>query len=151
MLGSGLQILVVVLGQELPEETADTAQQVFGLVVAAIGLAAFALVLALVEQVVLQILDDNVRRGSRVFESGHVSGLLLVKPAWRCTEAAGSAPDHAACAVKFDKPCLLLRGLAPCHPRPCFWRCFALEGVEMQVRHQKSLLKILLCSIHIGP
>lgn len=50
-----LQILVVVLGQELPEETADTAQQVFGLVVAAIGLAAFALVLALVEQVVLQV------------------------------------------------------------------------------------------------
>ncbi|KAK9808551.1 hypothetical protein WJX73_007473 [Symbiochloris irregularis] len=52
-------ILVVVTGQELPEETAGTAQQVFGLIVAAVGLAAFALVLALVEQVVLQILDDN--------------------------------------------------------------------------------------------
>ena len=66
------QILVVVLGQDLPDEAADTAQQVFSLAVAAIGLAAFALVLALVEQVVLQILDDNVRRGSRVFEHGHV-------------------------------------------------------------------------------
>lgn len=70
------QILVVVLGQELPDEAADTAQQVFGLIVAAVGLAAFALVLALVEQVVLQVLDDNVRRGSRVFETGHVSTRL---------------------------------------------------------------------------
>ena len=67
-----MQILVVVLGQELPDEAADTAQQIFGLVVAAVGLAAFALVLALVEQVVLQVLEDNVRRGSRVFETGHV-------------------------------------------------------------------------------
>ena len=40
--------------------------------VAAIGLAAFALVLALVEQVVLQVVDENVARGSRVFETGHV-------------------------------------------------------------------------------
>ena len=67
------QILVVVLGQDLPDEASSTSQQVFALVVAAVGLAAFALVLALVEQVVLQILDDNVRRGSRVFEMGHVS------------------------------------------------------------------------------
>ena len=41
--------------------------------VAAIGLAAFALVLALVEQVVLEVLKNNVQRGSQVYEEGHVS------------------------------------------------------------------------------
>lgn len=39
--------------------------------VVALGLVAFALVLALVEQVVLAGLEENVQRGSRVFESGH--------------------------------------------------------------------------------
>jgi tagatose-1,6-bisphosphate aldolase len=39
--------------------------------VAAFGLAAFALVLALVEQVVLEANNRNVKRGSRVYETGH--------------------------------------------------------------------------------
>ncbi|EIE20310.1 hypothetical protein COCSUDRAFT_67575 [Coccomyxa subellipsoidea C-169] len=48
---------------------------------AAIGLAAFAIVLALVEQIVLQILNDNVSRGSVVYEKGHI--LVL---AWANTQ-----------------------------------------------------------------
>ena len=44
-------ILVVVLGQELPDTAAPIIDQFFSLLVAATGLAAFALVLALVEQV----------------------------------------------------------------------------------------------------
>lgn len=67
------QILQVIFGQELPDEATSFAQQIFAVSVAAIGLAAFALVLALVEQVVLQVVDENVARGSRVFETGHVS------------------------------------------------------------------------------
>lgn len=43
-------VLVVVLGQELPDKAASFADQFFSLSVAATGLAAFALVLALVEQ-----------------------------------------------------------------------------------------------------
>jgi hypothetical protein len=39
-----------------------------------VGLCAFALVLALVEQVVLEGMEANVKRGSRVYEAGHVSG-----------------------------------------------------------------------------
>ena len=66
------QVLSVVLGQDLPDEAASAIQQQFALVVAVIGLAAFALVLALIEQLVLSVLDDNVRRGSRVYERGHV-------------------------------------------------------------------------------
>ena len=66
------QVLTVVLGQDLPDEAASAMQQQFALVVAVIGLAAFALVLALIEQLVLSVLDDNVRRGSRVYERGHV-------------------------------------------------------------------------------
>ena len=38
---------------------------------------AFALVLALVEQVVLAGLEENVQRGSRVFERGHTLVLCM--------------------------------------------------------------------------
>ncbi len=44
------------------------------MVVAAMGLTAFALVLALMEQVVLETMDANVEKGSVVYENGHVSG-----------------------------------------------------------------------------
>jgi len=40
--------------------------------VATTGLASFALVLALVEQVVLEVIEDNVKRGSKVYQRGHV-------------------------------------------------------------------------------
>ena len=46
--------------------------QVFGVLVATTGLASFALVLALVEQVVLEVIEDNVKRGSKVYQRGHV-------------------------------------------------------------------------------
>ena len=62
----------MVLGQDLPDEAASAVEQEFALAVAVIGLAAFALVLALIEQLVLSVLDENVRRGSRVYERGHV-------------------------------------------------------------------------------
>ena len=67
------EALAVVFGQDLPDTTANVLQQLWSLMVAAVGLAAFALVLALVEQVVLEILKNNVQRGSQVYESGHVS------------------------------------------------------------------------------
>ena len=44
-------VLVVVLGQELPDKAEPVIDQAFALLIAATGLAAFALVLALVEQV----------------------------------------------------------------------------------------------------
>ena len=53
--GCVMQILVVVFGQELPDATANLVDQVFSLAVALIGLGTFALVLALVEQVVLEV------------------------------------------------------------------------------------------------
>lgn len=46
-----MQVLVVIFGQELPEATASLASQIFGLCVALVGLATFALVLALLQQV----------------------------------------------------------------------------------------------------
>lgn len=66
------EALVVVFGQDLPDSTANILQQLWSLMVAAVGLAAFALVLALVEQVVLEVLKNNVQRGSQVYETGHV-------------------------------------------------------------------------------
>lgn len=70
------EALVVVFGQDLPDTTASLFQQLWALMVAAVGLAAFALVLALVEQVVLEVLKNNVQRGSQVYEDGHVSADL---------------------------------------------------------------------------
>ena len=68
-----VQILVVVFGQELPDATANLIDQCFAVTVALVGLATFALVLALVEQVVLENLENNVKTGSKVFEKDHVS------------------------------------------------------------------------------
>lgn len=44
---------------------------------ALVGLAGFALALALVEQIVLETNLANVSRGSRVYEAGHVSACCL--------------------------------------------------------------------------
>ena len=71
------QVLVVVFGQELPDAASSAALQLFSLIVAAVGFASFALVLALVEQVVLQVLDTNVRQGGPVYEEGHILVLSL--------------------------------------------------------------------------
>lgn len=60
-------------GQEFPGPDAPLGQQVMSVGTAMVGLAAFAMVLALVEQVVLETLELNVKRGSKVFESKHVS------------------------------------------------------------------------------
>lgn len=51
----------------------DPFEEVFSLLVALVGLAGFALALALVEQIVLETNLANVSRGSRVYEAGHVS------------------------------------------------------------------------------
>jgi len=45
---------------------------VFGVAVATTGLATFALVLALLQQVVLEVIDENVKQGRRVYEEKHV-------------------------------------------------------------------------------
>lgn len=50
----------------------DRFEQAFGVVAASIGLASFALVLALVEQIVLEVIESNVKTGSAVYETGHV-------------------------------------------------------------------------------
>lgn len=65
------RVLMVVLGQDLPPQHAGFALQAFGVATAVLGLASFALVLALIEQVVLEVLEGNVRRGSRVYETNH--------------------------------------------------------------------------------
>lgn len=66
-------ILQIVVGQELPEESrVSLAEQVFAFGVGIVGLSSFAIVLALVEQAVLEVLEANVRLGSNVIEEGHV-------------------------------------------------------------------------------
>ena len=66
---------------EFPEVPRGFPRQAFSILMAITGLAAFAIVLALVEQLVLQILTENVSRGSQVYEEGHI--LVL---AWAVTQ-----------------------------------------------------------------
>lgn len=66
------EVMVVVLGQDLPDVASGLPGQLFAVAAAVVGLASFALVLALIEQVVLEVLDSNVRQGSRVYEEGHM-------------------------------------------------------------------------------
>ena len=74
-----VQILSVVYGQELPSPDASIGYQVFGVAVATTGLATFALVLALLQQVVLEVIDENVKQGRRVYEEKHVRTLKPAK------------------------------------------------------------------------
>lgn len=73
-------MLIVWFG-EFPEVPKGLPAQTFSIVMALTGLAAFAIVLAIVEQLVLEILTQNVSRGSQVYEKGHI--LVL---AWACTQ-----------------------------------------------------------------
>ena len=68
-----MQVLTLVLGQDFPEVNANAVNQAFSLLAAALGLVSFALVLALVEQIVLEVVENNVRTGSAIFEKDHVS------------------------------------------------------------------------------
>ncbi len=66
--GAAAQVIVLSFGQDFPDTGADIARQMFSVGVAGIGLAGFALVLALVEQVVLvsggeRKKEDAGRRG----------------------------------------------------------------------------------------
>lgn len=64
-------VLAVVLSQDLPAGEAGIPSQLFAIFTAVFGLASFALVLALIEQVVLEVLESNVKRGSTCYEEGH--------------------------------------------------------------------------------
>lgn len=75
-----LQVLVVIFGQDLPEATASLASQVFGLCVALVGLATFALVLALLQQV-----NGSFR---------HVSGCAS------CDHSANPAVEWSCCPAR---------------------------------------------------
>eukprot|EP01026_Neomeris_dumetosa_P011386 TRINITY_DN140928_c0_g1_i1.p2 TRINITY_DN140928_c0_g1~~TRINITY_DN140928_c0_g1_i1.p2 ORF type:complete len:119 (+),score=7.28 TRINITY_DN140928_c0_g1_i1:180-536(+) len=64
--------MVLTFGQQFPEGNVSFQDQVFSVIVVTIGLGAFALVLALVEQVFMELLEKNVRQGSLVYEEGHL-------------------------------------------------------------------------------
>jgi hypothetical protein len=69
-------VMVLSFGENFPDaDESGPLEEVFDVLVALAGLAGFALALALVEQVVLETNLANVKRGSKVYEMGHVSRL----------------------------------------------------------------------------
>ncbi|KAG2488904.1 hypothetical protein HYH03_012534 [Edaphochlamys debaryana] len=74
------EVMKFSLGQDLPPSSPPSpVRQAFSVGIASVGLAAFALVLALVEQVVFEVFEGNVRQGSAVYEEGHVLVLAWCK------------------------------------------------------------------------
>ncbi|KAK9843129.1 hypothetical protein WJX74_007389 [Apatococcus lobatus] len=65
-------VFVVMLAQEFPDGDATVAQRLFSTGVAIVGLIFFALILALTEQVILEVVDNKVKRGSPIYEKDHV-------------------------------------------------------------------------------
>ena len=72
--GLPTQVLVLAFGENFPAPGTGSplAEQAFAVAIAGAGLVSFALVLALVEQVVLENVEENVKRGSPIVASGHV-------------------------------------------------------------------------------
>ncbi|KAI3425193.1 hypothetical protein D9Q98_008962 [Chlorella vulgaris] len=64
-------VFKTVFGQEMPGLDSSFIHQLFSVATVIGGLGSFALVLALVEQVVLEVLEVNVKVGSCVYEQGH--------------------------------------------------------------------------------
>jgi hypothetical protein len=103
------QILSVVYGQQLPSPDASIGYQVFGVAVATTGLATFALVLALLQQVVLEVIDENVKQGRRVYEEKHVRKKI--------TYAKSCHADNKA-YMPASKPCTVPCTLYPARAAP---------------------------------
>ena len=121
------QVLIVWFG-EFPEVPRGLPQQAFSIAMAVTGLAAFAIVLALVEQLVLQILTENVSRGSQVYEKGHILVLAWAwtqrdrEVIWKILSQASPHPQdqQAACRAASRKAGAYLRDFtsASCGHQP---------------------------------
>lgn len=66
------QIILLTFGESFPAVNESWVFQLYSIGMGLVGVLGFALVLALTEQLLLEILDSNVRTGTRVFERGHI-------------------------------------------------------------------------------
>ena len=73
----------------------------YSIVMALVGIIGFALLLALTEQILLEVLEANVQEGTTVFESGHILVLSHciagkdMETLWRVLGQARSSRLHA--------------------------------------------------------
>lgn len=84
-----MQVVVLAFGENFPAAGGQGITQAFSLAIASAGLVSFALVLALVEQVVLENVEQNVKKGSPIITTGHVGA-----NAWEC-----AWPVYLACIL----------------------------------------------------
>jgi hypothetical protein len=66
------QVLLLTLGENFPGVAETWKFQVYSIGMSLLGVIGFALLLALTEQILLEVLDSNVRQGTQVFEEGHI-------------------------------------------------------------------------------
>jgi hypothetical protein len=65
-------VTLLTFGENFPEASDGWPVQAYSIAMALVGVAGFALVLALTEQVLLEVLRNNVETGTQVFERDHV-------------------------------------------------------------------------------
>ena len=68
------QVVLLTFGENFPdvELISEWPFQLFSVLMAVVGVLGFAVVLGLTEQVILEVLERNVRQGTKVFERRHV-------------------------------------------------------------------------------
>ena len=66
------QVILLTFGENFPDASENWLFQVYSIAMGLLGVVGFALLLALTEQIILEVLESNVRQGTKVFERGHI-------------------------------------------------------------------------------
>ena len=67
-----LQVVLLTFGENFPDASESWLFQIYSILMGLLGVVGFALLLALTEQIILEVLESNVRQGTKVFERDHV-------------------------------------------------------------------------------
>jgi hypothetical protein len=66
------QVILLTFGENFPDASESWLFQIYSIAMGLLGVIGFALLLALTEQIILEVLESNVRQGTKVFERDHV-------------------------------------------------------------------------------
>lgn len=107
-----MQVVLLTFGENFPDANEAWLFQVYSIAMGLLGVVGFALLLALTEQIILEVLESNVRQGTKVFERDHVLVLAQcvggkdMETLWRMLNQV-----RLACSVS---------GTQASHPRKCY-------------------------------
>jgi len=121
------EVMTLSFGDGFPDLTAWGWQQGFSILVACTGLVSFTILLAMVEQLFMEVLERQVRRGSVVYEKGHMLVLgwgesaLSLSAIWKILQQMCQAYRYeggVTVVVLCEKPKLEMEALAEAQVPP---------------------------------